>query len=74
MEMIPMALLTTGGIAALTILMMLNIIAERANRDLQVHDLKLKTHQLRIEYAERLAKLKAGMVEEPEVVMEGEKR
>lgn len=50
---------------------MLHILSVRALHETTVHDLKVRTHRLRIEYAERLAKMRARLDEEIEVVSPG---
>jgi hypothetical protein len=71
MDLGPIALGLTLAVWGGAIIAMLHIFAVRAINLTMAHDLKVETHRLRIEYAERMAKLRKGLSEQVEVMVQG---
>lgn len=71
MEVNLLTIAVTALIGAGAVVAMLYILCVRALYETTVHDLKVDTHRLRMEYAERLAKLRASMEQQVEVLSPG---
>lgn len=61
----PEAWLLIAVVAAGVVIAMLNAIALRLEREIQVYNLAIETARLRNAYAKRLAKLRAGEADSP---------
>jgi hypothetical protein len=66
-----LTIVATAAISAGTVVAMLYILCVRALHETTVHDLRAETQRLRAEYAERLARMRANMDQQVEMVSPG---